>query len=107
LIVYELFRNTALLSLAQPDRLEPLLHSEFDERNAQVSPDGKWIAYESDESGQQFARREQISIDGGFFPLWGPRGSDELYYVNPEGEIDGRHGEAIAGSVIGKRIQAF
>jgi hypothetical protein len=49
------------------------------------SPDGRWIAYESGESGPQLqifvrpfpdvtGRREQVSIDGGRYPLWGPPG---------------------------------
>ena len=52
LLVYELFRDMGVLTLARPDRLEPLLHSEADERLGQVSPDGNWIVYESDESGK-------------------------------------------------------
>ena len=64
--------------------------------NPQVSPDGNWIAYESNESGNQFeiflrpfpdvsGRREKVSIDGGRFPLWGPKGSGELFYVDLNG----------------------
>ena len=33
-------------------RVEPLLDSEFEELNADLSPDGRWIAYQSNESGQ-------------------------------------------------------
>src|SRR5207249_4405261 len=61
-----------------------------------VSPDGNWIAYESNESGDRFEiflrpfpnvseRREKVSIDGGRYPLWGPKGSDELFYVDLNG----------------------
>jgi hypothetical protein len=32
-------------------------------------------------------RREKISINGGRFPLWGLHGSDELNYVNLDGEM--------------------
>ena len=55
-----------------------------------ISPDGHWVAYSSDESGQRetyiapFPRGEgkwQVSTGGGFFPAW--RGdSKELYYYN-------------------------
>ena len=31
---------------------EPLLATEFNERNGEISPDGRWLAYESDASGQ-------------------------------------------------------
>jgi Tol biopolymer transport system component len=66
---------------------------------AAVSPDGKWLAYTSDESGRAeiyvipliankdgeimpSSSRWQISTDGGTQPRWGPRG-DELFFVNP------------------------
>ena len=90
-------RDLGVLNLAQPDRLEPLLHGEFDERLGEVSPDGHWIAYESDESGQieiflrpfpdVGARREKISIDGGRYPRWGRQGSGELFYVDLDGAM--------------------
>ncbi len=98
LLVYDRFQDIGILNLARPDRLEPLLHSEFDERLAQVSPDGRWVAYESDESGGQFEiilrsfpnvneRREKISVNGGRYPLWGPNGSNELYYLALDGTM--------------------
>ena len=30
-------------------------------------------------------RREIVSVNGGRFPRWGPKGSNELYYVEPTG----------------------
>ena len=56
------------------------------------------MAYESDESGKQFEiflrpfpnvseRREKVSTDGGRFPLWGPKGSGELFYVDLNGNM--------------------
>lgn len=63
----------------------------FNERLPVISPDGKWIAYQSTESGemQVFVRpfpdtstgRWQISVGGGFAPLWSRDGT-ELYYRN-------------------------
>ncbi|MFI5169566.1 MAG: protein kinase [Vicinamibacterales bacterium] len=96
LLVQDRFEDIGVLDLANPGRLEPLLHSDFDERLAEVSPDGRWVAYESNESGGEVEimlrsfpnvgeRREKISVNGGRYPEWGPKGSDELYYVNPEG----------------------
>jgi eukaryotic-like serine/threonine-protein kinase len=92
LLLTEDFKNLNMLNLARPDRLEPLLDSEFTEILGQVSPDGKWIAYESNESGNQFeiflrpfpdvkGRREKVSLEGGRFPLWAPKGG-ELFYVD-------------------------
>jgi Tol biopolymer transport system component len=68
----------------------------FDERSARISPDGHWIAYETNESGvyevvvQSFpdpgVRRVQISANGGNTPRWA-RGGAELYYYDLAGAI--------------------
>ena len=67
----------------------PLLGTMFNERNAEVSPDGRWMAYESDESGQSEvyvrpfpdvdAGRWQVSTGGGMQPVWARNGG-ELFY---------------------------
>jgi len=58
------------------------------ERGARLSPDGRWLAYESDESGQQEVyvrsfpvpgRQVRVSADGGGGPGWS-RGGKELLY---------------------------
>jgi Tol biopolymer transport system component len=98
LIVLDRFRDLFLLDFARPDRLQPLLQSPFDERLGEVSPDGRWMAYESDESGKQFEvilrsfpnvhdRRDVISVGGGRYPRWGPKESNELYYVRADGAM--------------------
>ena len=71
----------------------PLLDTEFSERNAALSPDGRWLAYASDESGQfeiyvrpipdVDAGKWQGSSDGGRWPLWSPDGR-ELFYLGPQ-----------------------
>ena len=77
------------------DRIATLvIDGEFDERNAALSPDGRWLAYNSDESGQHqvYVRpfpdvdsgRWQVSTDGGEWPVWNPAGS-ELFYRGPTG----------------------
>ena len=67
----------------------PLLHAEFNESQGQFSPDGKWIAYVSDESGQPeiyvqsfptLTGKWQISSSGGSQPRW-RRDGRELFYV--------------------------
>jgi len=70
---------------------EELLNTEFIELYSDVSPDGNWIAYMSDESGQfeVYARpfpnvdggRWQISRAGGLAPKWAPDGG-ALYFFN-------------------------
>jgi len=69
---------------------QPLLATEFIERNAEISPDGRWLAYQSDASGQYeiyvrpFPNVEDghwlISSGGGARPLWAPDGR-ELFYL--------------------------
>jgi Tol biopolymer transport system component/predicted Ser/Thr protein kinase len=68
----------------------PLLNSPFDERNPQFSPDGHWIAYQSNESGEfevyvtpfpGSAGKIRISKDGGEQPRWS-RDGKELFYRN-------------------------
>jgi hypothetical protein len=66
------------------------LNGDFLERNAVLSPDGRWMAYESDESGadevyvRPFPEVEGdqvlISNDGGRIPLWS-RDGRELFYM--------------------------
>jgi Tol biopolymer transport system component len=98
LLVLERFKDLNVLDVAQPGRLRPLLGGQFDARLGQISSDGRWIAYESNESGSQFEivlrsfpdtqrRREVISAGGGRFPCWGPPQSHELYYVAPDGAM--------------------
>lgn len=98
LLVYERFRDMKLFRADTPGQLFPLLVQErFDERLAQVSRDGRWIAFESDESGSQIEimlrpfpdvarRREKVSVNGGRYPLWAPSGT-ELYYLDLEGAM--------------------
>ncbi len=83
-------RTLAVLSLEGSS--EPLLATEFSERNGEISPDGRWLAYQSNASGQNeiyvrpFPNVEGgqwlISNGGGTRPLWSPDGR-ELFYVAP------------------------
>jgi serine/threonine-protein kinase len=71
----------------------PFLDSRFGERHPSFSPDGRWIAYTSDESGhwEVFVRpypgpggRTQVSTDGGAEPLWSSDGSELFYRADGE-----------------------
>ena len=68
----------------------PYLHSEANERTGRFSPDGRWLAYVSDETDEYQVyvveypgpgRKIAVSIDGGLSPIWSPDGS-ELFFRN-------------------------
>jgi eukaryotic-like serine/threonine-protein kinase len=77
----------------------PIVNSRFSEIHPALSPNGKWLAYVTDESGpfQVFARPfpgagavTPISVDGGLEPAWSPDGK-RLYY---------RHGQQVMAAGI-------
>ncbi|MGQ0701928.1 MAG: protein kinase domain-containing protein, partial [Gemmatimonadales bacterium] len=86
-------------------------NSRFWERGAQVSPDGRWIAYDSNESGEfevfvdGFPRPSRsplrISRGGGQNPRWGPAGG-ELFYWNGNELIAARLDLRSSPSVLGR-----
>ena len=68
----------------------PFAETEFDERTGEISPDGHWMAYASDESGnpEVYVRpfpsgpgKWQVSRDGGAEPHW-RRDGKELFYLS-------------------------
>jgi dipeptidyl aminopeptidase/acylaminoacyl peptidase len=73
----------------------PLLQTEFNEQQGRVSPDGRWIAYTSDETGrlevyvQSFPApggKWQISTSGGADPRW-RRDGPELFFISSDGKL--------------------
>jgi hypothetical protein len=77
---------------------EPFVASEFHEAQGRLSPDGKWMAYTSNESGrfevfvEPFPRgsgvagKWPVSTAGGEDPGWRPDGR-ELFYLDPGGRL--------------------
>jgi Tol biopolymer transport system component len=74
---------------------QPFLKTSADELFPQFSPDGRWIAYRSDESGSNeiwvrrfpgAGSRQKISDDGGSYPLWS-KNRHELFYEAPDHRI--------------------
>jgi dipeptidyl aminopeptidase/acylaminoacyl peptidase len=71
-------------------KVRPLVVAPFEQGRARVSPDGKWLAYTSDESGRgevfvqamnDPSTRAQISSEGGKDPRWSHT-SDELLFLS-------------------------
>jgi eukaryotic-like serine/threonine-protein kinase len=76
----------------------PVLQSEFGEEQGQISPDGRWLAYTSDESGRpevwvtalpKAITKWRISAGGGGDPRWRPDGS-ELFYIAADRQLTGK-----------------
>jgi Tol biopolymer transport system component len=83
------------LPLAEPQKAFRVLGSPADERDAQFSPDARWIAYQSDESGrpeiyvQRFPEpggKAIVSNAGGTQVRWSRNGT-EIFYINPENAL--------------------
>ena len=74
----------------------PLLTEEFSEAAPVLSPDGRWLAYVSNESGRSevYVRsfpnvrdtKRQVSTEGGVEPMWAHSG-DELFFKNPARQL--------------------
>jgi eukaryotic-like serine/threonine-protein kinase len=72
---------------------EPLLAGPYSELEPSLSPDGRFLAYVSDESGQRevyirplegTSRGVQVSSEGGDEPVWSPRGGELFYRRGPQ-----------------------
>ena len=91
-----------VLSFAGDHKAQPLVQTKFYMRNGEISPDGRWLAYEGNDSGRfeiyvrPFPRvdtgRWQVSTGGGNQPLWS-RDARELFYVGPNGGLMGVRAE--------------
>jgi serine/threonine protein kinase/Tol biopolymer transport system component len=73
----------------------PIAHTAFDERAGQLSPDDRFVAYESNESGRveifvqpldAAATKTQVSNNGGGQVRWRADGR-ELFYIAPDGRL--------------------
>ena len=79
-----------VLPLQGERKAKPIVRTPFEERGAAFSPDGRWVAYSSNESGawqvrvQPYAApggKAQVSTDGGTEAVWA-RDGRELFYRN-------------------------
>jgi eukaryotic-like serine/threonine-protein kinase len=83
------------VALSGDRKVQPLIDTPADETNASVSPDGRWIAYDSRESGrdeiyvQAFSgsgSKFQVSTAGGQWPAW-RRDGKELFFLSLDNRL--------------------
>ncbi len=87
-------RDISILSLdRRGEGLRPLVSTDADEVNAAFSPDGKWLAYVSNETGRfevyvvaypPLGRKTLVSTAGGMNPVWNPNGREWFYVSEPD-----------------------
>jgi serine/threonine protein kinase len=88
--LFRSYRHQAVASVTPPDRtIRVLLDGDFAQSEPHLSPDGRWLAYQSDESGrlEVYVRpypavtsgRWQVSAQGGSSPRWSPDGRELLF----------------------------
>jgi serine/threonine protein kinase len=87
--------NISVVPLDGSAEMQPFRHTEFQEANAVFSPDGRWVAYHSDESGEfeiyvtPFpgpGRRWQVSTASGAYPVWSGDGS-QIIFTRMNGDL--------------------
>jgi len=88
-------RDLMLLDLNEKSELEIFRATKFNEEHATYSPDGRWVAYNSDESGRfeiyiarvsGGGRHWQLSTDGGLWPRW-TAGTGEVIFQDISGQF--------------------
>ncbi len=114
-----------MLSLSGGRRPEPFLKGRANEMSPAFSPNGRWIAYQSDETGQVeiYVRRfpdgggmQKASTNGGSYPVWNPDGKELFYWsgdkmmavaVETEGDLVLGHPAAIFERPYREREPSF
>jgi eukaryotic-like serine/threonine-protein kinase len=84
------------------------------ETQPRLSPDGRWLAYSSNESGRAevYVRpftggpKVVVSTEGGVWPYWRPDGH-ELYYVAPDNTLQAVSVMLGASLIVGKSLPLF
>jgi Tol biopolymer transport system component len=89
--------RTGLFTVAAPGDTAPqaVRETELQGDEYHVSPDGRWVAYNTQESGTwqvyvaafpPFRQRRQVSTSGGGQALWNKNGT-EIYYLSSQGDM--------------------
>ncbi|MGE0593886.1 MAG: protein kinase [Vicinamibacterales bacterium] len=109
-------RDIVSLSVGAERQLAPVLHGPGNELSADISPDGRWLAYDSDETGRYEvyvrpypdvdAGRWMISTGGGRQPVWAPDGR-ELFYRDFAGAMMSAAVTTTPSFRVGPRTRLF
>lgn len=107
-----------IATLRPPIEVHPLIKTAFGEYSPRISPDGRWIAFHSNESGRNevYVRpfpdvdqgRWQVSTEGGSDPRWASNGRELFFNVGGNAIALSRWSSAIqpgATFVAGKPTQ--
>jgi len=105
-----------LWCLSWPERtVKPLLQAKWTVQNAQFSPDGQWVAYASNETGNMeiyvspfpgAKSKWQVSTAGGQEPKW-RQDIKELFYVSAEGKMMSVEKKTGANFEAGSQVALF
>ena len=96
LLVVTTAGDIAMVTIGPPAVTRPLLNTRFNEGGPAISPDGRWLAYNSSESGRSevYVRpfpnvdqgRWQVSTEGGAEPRWS-RDGGQLFFISGGGPV--------------------
>ncbi len=79
----------------EKDEVRRVVGTKYTDREPAFSPDGRWLAFVSSESGRaeiyvtpvdDQSRRWQVSTEGGRWPVWGPSGR-KIYFADLENRL--------------------
>jgi serine/threonine-protein kinase len=106
--------DVRILSIDGETESTPVLQTSFNEQNADISPDGRWLAYQSDESGRTEVYVRPFPdvaagrwlVSSGSRPLWARNGR-ELFYLDIERRLTVVPVQAGGGFSVGAATTLF